>query len=230
MSNARNLADIVTGNFDVPLGALDNVPASNDASALTTGTLPLARIGTGTAAGLSIGGNAATATNVAYSGLTGAVPTWNQNTSGNAATATSATTAGNGGVTSVNGATGAVTLSTGGVTSLNGETGAITNTSLGAIGSIIIAAPIYNLYAARTETATIAGSSLRVQQGSNNGYANVNPSYNAFSSAYVSYYQPGVNLGLSGTWRNCGRQTTFYQPVDGAAGATSGGSIWVRIS
>jgi len=33
-------------------------------------------------------GNAATATNVAYSGLTGAVPTWNQNTTGNAATAT----------------------------------------------------------------------------------------------------------------------------------------------
>lgn len=47
MSNARNLADIVTGNFDVPLGALDNVPPSNDASALTTGTLPLARIGDG---------------------------------------------------------------------------------------------------------------------------------------------------------------------------------------
>jgi len=33
-------------------------------------------------------GNAATATNVAYSGLTGTVPTWNQNTTGNAATAT----------------------------------------------------------------------------------------------------------------------------------------------
>jgi hypothetical protein len=38
-------------------------------------------------------GNAATATNVAYSGLTGTVPTWNQNTTGNAATATTATTA-----------------------------------------------------------------------------------------------------------------------------------------
>jgi hypothetical protein len=38
-------------------------------------------------------GNAATATNVAYSGLTGAVPTWNQNTTGNAETATTATTA-----------------------------------------------------------------------------------------------------------------------------------------
>jgi hypothetical protein len=33
-------------------------------------------------------GNAATATNVAYSGLTGTVPTWNQSTTGNAATAT----------------------------------------------------------------------------------------------------------------------------------------------
>ena len=34
----------------------------------------------------SISGNAATATNVAYSGLTGTVPTWNQNTTGNSAT------------------------------------------------------------------------------------------------------------------------------------------------
>ena len=47
MSNARNLADIVTGNFDVPLGALDNVPPSNDASALTTGTLPVGRLPSG---------------------------------------------------------------------------------------------------------------------------------------------------------------------------------------
>ena len=47
MSNARNLADIVTGNFDVPLGALDNVPPSNDASALTTGTLGASRLPAG---------------------------------------------------------------------------------------------------------------------------------------------------------------------------------------
>jgi hypothetical protein len=37
-------------------------------------------------------GNAATATNVPYTGLTGTVPTWNQNTTGNAATATTITT------------------------------------------------------------------------------------------------------------------------------------------
>ena len=162
MSNARNLARIVTGNFDVPLGALDNVPASNDASALTTGTLPLARIGTGTAAGLSIGGTAATATNVAYSGLTGTVPTWNQNTTGNAATATSATTAGNGGVTSVNGATGAVTLSTGGVTSLNGATGAIINTDFKVLGSYVIGYPGGGASGSATPGSTYAGSSIPV--------------------------------------------------------------------
>jgi len=36
-------------------------------------------------------GNAATATNVAYTGLTGSVPTWNQSTTGNAGTATKIT-------------------------------------------------------------------------------------------------------------------------------------------
>jgi hypothetical protein len=47
MSNARNLADLLDSNGDVVSGALDNVPPSNDASALTTGTLPIARIADG---------------------------------------------------------------------------------------------------------------------------------------------------------------------------------------
>ena len=61
---------------------------------------PSALVGTnitGTAAGLSIGGNAATATNVAYSGLTGTVPTWNQNTTGTAANVTGTVAIANGG-------------------------------------------------------------------------------------------------------------------------------------
>jgi len=37
---------------------------------------------------ISVSGNAATATNVPYTGLTGTVPTWNQDTTGNAATVT----------------------------------------------------------------------------------------------------------------------------------------------
>ena len=44
MSRARNLADLLDASGDVVSGALDNVPPSNDASALTTGTLPVARV------------------------------------------------------------------------------------------------------------------------------------------------------------------------------------------
>jgi hypothetical protein len=47
MSKARNLADLLDTNGDVVSAALDNVPPSNDASALTTGTLPIARIADG---------------------------------------------------------------------------------------------------------------------------------------------------------------------------------------
>ena len=51
----------------------------------------------------SLNGNAATATNVAYSGLTGTVPTWNQNTTGSSASCTgNANTVTNGVYTSGN--------------------------------------------------------------------------------------------------------------------------------
>jgi hypothetical protein len=44
MSKTRNISDLLDANGDVKSTALDNVPASNDASALTTGTLPNARL------------------------------------------------------------------------------------------------------------------------------------------------------------------------------------------
>lgn len=44
MTRARDIANLVDANGDVVAGALDNVPASNDASALTTGTLAGARL------------------------------------------------------------------------------------------------------------------------------------------------------------------------------------------
>ena len=46
MTKTRNISDLLDANGDVKSGALDNVPPSNDASALTTGTLPSARLGT----------------------------------------------------------------------------------------------------------------------------------------------------------------------------------------
>ena len=57
------------------------------ASSLTSVGILSALTVTATIVG-SITGNSATATNVAYSGLTGTVPTWNQSTTGNSATAT----------------------------------------------------------------------------------------------------------------------------------------------
>ena len=44
MSKSRNIADLLDSSGDVKSGALDNVPASDDASSLTTGTIPIARI------------------------------------------------------------------------------------------------------------------------------------------------------------------------------------------
>ena len=44
MTKARNIADLLDANGDVKSASLDNVPASNDASALTTGTIDNARI------------------------------------------------------------------------------------------------------------------------------------------------------------------------------------------
>lgn len=46
MTKTRNISDLLDANGDVKSSALDNDPASNDASALTTGTLPSARLGT----------------------------------------------------------------------------------------------------------------------------------------------------------------------------------------
>ena len=77
--------------------ALSNVAASTAATLQTArtiggvsfnGSANINLPGVNATGNQSTTGNAATATNVAYSGLTGAVPTWNQNTTGNAATAT----------------------------------------------------------------------------------------------------------------------------------------------
>ena len=68
-------------------------------------------------------GNASTATNVAYTGLTGTVPTWNQNTTGNAATVTTNANL-TGGVTSIGNAATVITNAnlTGDVTSVGNAT------------------------------------------------------------------------------------------------------------
>jgi hypothetical protein len=102
--NGISLSGTVTASGNLTLGGtldLSSPPAIGGTTASTgrfttvtstiaTGTEPFTVASTTPVTNLSIGGNAATATNVAYSGLTGTVPTWNQNTTGSAATLTTA--------------------------------------------------------------------------------------------------------------------------------------------
>ena len=128
-----------------------------------------------------------------------------------------ANSAGNGGVTSVNGLTGAVTLSTGGVTSLNGQTGAITNTTAYAIGQVIVGRPANTASYAVNDT--IAGSSL----------------WNSCCGSYYANgggFSPGVGLGTvlngptlvnTGSWR-CVSTAGSHSTSWGLSG------IWVRYA
>jgi hypothetical protein len=74
-NNLNDLTDTSAARTNLGLGTL----------ATQSGTFSGTSSGTNTGDQTNISGNAATATNVAYSGLTGTVPTWNQNTTGTAA-------------------------------------------------------------------------------------------------------------------------------------------------
>ena len=78
----------IGGISTVPLAAGGTGAATAAGALANLGGVPLNGAGATGVWGISITGNAATATNMAYSGLTGPVPTWNQSTTGNAATAT----------------------------------------------------------------------------------------------------------------------------------------------
>ena len=88
-SQLVQLPSIVTGVslFNGRAGSV--VLLSSDVTS-ALGYTPPTPTGTGASGtwAISVSGNAATATNVPYSGLTGVVPTWNQSTTGNAATVT----------------------------------------------------------------------------------------------------------------------------------------------
>jgi hypothetical protein len=184
--------------------------------------------------GISISGNAATATNgITTSNIstyapsptgTGASGTWAISITGNAATATSATTA--------------TTASNGGVTSVNGQTGAVTQTSVDSIGSYTVC-----LYVPGTHPGTntrplaigdtVAGSTLRY--GFTTTLDNASPSnlFNDFDGQYFRYNNTtydGGGSSLSGTWRCMGRPIYLmaYDDLTPIYGWKSG--LFVRVS
>jgi hypothetical protein len=90
LSTTPNLT-MTAAAFNLNIGALQQ--AGNQvlhAGNYTSYSPTLTGTGASGTWGINVTGNAATATNVAYTGLTGTVPTWNQNTTGSAATLTTA--------------------------------------------------------------------------------------------------------------------------------------------
>jgi len=142
VGNATSLGSFTSAQLATALtdetGSGANVFATSPVLVTPALGTPSALVGTnitGTATGLSIGGNAATATNatsVPYSGLTGTIPTWNQNTTGNAATATNVS----GTVAVGNGGTGATTLAANGILFGNG-TSAVGVTAAGTAAQVL---------------------------------------------------------------------------------------------
>ena len=213
----------------------------------TTGTLPVARGGTGvtssTGSGAVVLSNSPTLVTPALGTPASGnlanctFPTLNQSTTGNAATATNpqsggsfitssnigsqsvnfASTAGNGGVTSVNGSTGAVTVSTTPTTDqvLNATAGA----AIGAVGTYAV---LYNNSGTDIAiNATIAGSSLGLFAG--------NGAQNTFERIVSQTYPFGV--ARTGTWRAlafCYRSDSFQ--CCGAIYYQLRPSLFLRIS
>ena len=147
-------------------GTVTSVSGTGTASGLslsgtvtTSGNLTLSGTVNSLAAGtyaISISGNAATATNVAYSGLTGTVPTWNQNTTGTAANVTGTVAVGNGGTGATTAAAARTNL---GATTLGGNLFTLTNVAAIAFPRFNADNTISSLDAASFRTAIGAGTS-----------------------------------------------------------------------
>lgn len=118
-------------------------------------------------------------------------------------------------VNTVNGAAGAVSA----VSSLNGQTGAVDTTTLGNIGSIVVAEcsafDNNNIFGSQIG-ATVAGSTLYKAGGGGN-------------ETFVFTYQTSgnvISLGLSGTWR----LMMNLQNISSAGASNYMRGIFVRVS
>ena len=147
--------------------------------------------GTNTGDQTNITGNAATATNVAYTGLTGTVPTWNQNTTGNAATATLATTA--------TSATTATTATTASFISSNFISASVAASGFGSSNPASASYSITSSYALSASYSISSSYSINASNANNTPYSgltgavtiwNQNTTGNADTATTASYISP----------------------------------------
>ena len=147
--------------------------------------------GTNTGDQTNITGNAATATNVAYTGLTGTVPTWNQNTTGNAATATLATTA--------TSATTATTATTASFISSNFISASVAASGFGSSTPASASYSITSSYALSASYSISSSYSINASNANNTPYSgltgavtiwNQNTTGNADTATTASYIAP----------------------------------------
>jgi hypothetical protein len=203
-NNLSDLTNTTTAITNLGLGTL----------ATQSGTFSGTSSGTNTGDQTNITGNAATATNVAYSGLTGTVPTWNQNTTGTAAGLSSVLAVSSGGT-----GTATPSLVAGSNITISGTfpNQTITGSAAG-VTSVSATSPIAST-GGFTPTISIPQATTSVS-----GYLTATD-WNTFNGkqAAGSYVTVGGALGTpsSGTLTNC-TFPTLNQNTTGSSGSCTG--------
>lgn len=194
MTKARDIANLVDSNGDVVSGALDNVPASDNASALTTGTLPDGRFPATLPA--SSGANL---TALPAANLTGTLPALNGSslTSLSAANLTGSLPAGMGGkllqMQMVNGtATQTSSSSWSDVATVN-----ITPT---ASGNKFIILSSGTIYVDRGADQLLGEARLRITAPSDSTLTPNNNAGTGLHNRYTNFYNDSAKAGMQAGW------------------------------
>ena len=195
---------ITTPLFQVGLATSE--PGSTGAIAVK-GTVVANLSGNASGSSASCTGNAATASAVAYSGLTGSVPTWNQSTTGNAATSTKISSITNSNIVQLTSSQ-----------TLTNKT--LTSPTIGDTSNITF--PTFN-----QSTTGNAATSTKISSITNSNIVQLASSQTLTNKTLTSptLTTPALGTPASGTLTNCSFPTLNQSTTGSAATLTSGRTI-----